>query len=55
MEIDPIANLAASMADMSQALVKMSDAKLALDDKMLRVAGEEVAASLSAGSVNVTA
>mgnify|MGYP001275709248 CR=1 FL=1 len=55
MDIDPIANLAASMADMSQMLMKMSDAKLALEDKMLRVAGEEAAHSLSAGSVDVTA
>jgi hypothetical protein len=36
-------------------LMKMSDAKLALEDKMLRVAGEEAAHSLSAGSVDVTA
>lgn len=55
MEIDPIANLAASMADMSQTLMKMTDAKLALEDKMLRVAGEEAAASLAAGSVDVMA
>jgi len=55
MNIDPISDLAASMADMSQMLMKMSDAKLAADNKMLRVAGEEAAQSLSAGAVDVTA
>lgn len=55
MNIDPVADLAASMADMSQMLVKLNDAKLALAEKMLSVAGEEAAQSLTAGSVNVTA
>lgn len=55
MNIDPVADLAASMADMSQMLVKLNDAKIAFDDKMLRAAGEEAAQSLSAGSVDVTA
>mgnify|MGYP005865939825 CR=1 FL=1 len=55
MNIDPVADLAASLADMSQMLVKLNEAKLALDEKMLSVAGEEAAQSLAAGSVNVSA
>jgi hypothetical protein len=55
MNLDPVSDLAASMADMSQMLLKLNDAKLALDDKMLHVAAEEAAQSITAGSVNVTA
>jgi hypothetical protein len=55
MNIDPVADLAASMADMSQMLLKLNEAKLALDDKMLHVAAEEAAQSITAGSVDVTA
>lgn len=55
MNIDPVSDLAESITGMSQMLVKLNDAKLALDDKMLRVAGEEAAQSLAAGSVDVTA
>jgi hypothetical protein len=34
---------------------QIAPAKLALDEKLLRVAGEEAAQSIAAGSVDVTA
>ncbi len=55
MNIDPISDLSARMADMSQMLVKLNDAKLALDDKMLQVAGEEAGQALASGSVDTFA
>ncbi|GEM_PF-3297609 len=51
MEINAVNNLAASMADMGQMLRQVTEAKLALDDKMLgaAIAEGEQASGIAAG------
>jgi hypothetical protein len=42
MEINPAASIASSIQDMGQVLRQMADAKLALDDKMLKTVAAEM-------------
>ena len=50
MNINPIANVASSIQDMGQVLRQVTDAKLALDDKMLKAVGAEQEQAAQEGS-----
>ncbi len=42
MNINPVANIASNIQEMGQVLRQMTDAKIALDDKMLKTVGAEM-------------